>query len=116
MMKLFKFLFLFISIVIIGSSCVYRLSTNKSDVPVGYYCIAAEVRKPGLISCNSTNKTLTTIINEAGGLTDYAYRKRIVVRYTTKTNEFDLNRIRSSFDENPLIPCCATVFVRRIFD
>src|SRR5690348_17139984 len=91
-----------------------HLSNFSTRVPQNYYRITGEVRNPGLQPCRSSDETLLGLISEAGGLTDYAYTKKILVINFGITNAFDLKLIRNETIEDPVVSCGSTVEVQRI--
>jgi protein involved in polysaccharide export with SLBB domain len=90
--------------------------SGDSDVtvPPGYYRVVGEVKKPGLIPCVGPEKTLVRLIAEAGGLTEFAYTKKILVVHSGVTNTFNYKQIRNASVEDPLVPSGSLIRIKRI--
>src|SRR5262245_31777885 len=90
-------------------------SQNDVSVPVGYYRVIGAVNKPCLVECADSEKSLMSVITEAGGLKPTAYRKKIDVSCAGTTNYYNANKINSGEIADPLLPCGALVRVRNRF-
>ena len=103
--------FILISAAIALAGCSGPTASFK-QVPSGYYRVVGAVKNPELVRCQGASETLMTVIAHAGGLTDFAYRKKVEVSYAGTTNFFNINKIRRQESEDPLVPCGATVHVK----
>ena len=88
-----------------GPSALFR------QVPAGNYRVEGHVQRPGLVPCGGSEKTLMTVIKEAGGFTIQSYLKRIRVSYAGTTNYFNGRKILTHEIEDPLLPCGSTISV-----
>ena len=100
-----------------ASTCACRFL--KSDriatgVPEGYCRVIGQVNEPGLIQCRESKKTLCALISEAGGLTDFAYTKKILVIHAGVTNAFDYKIVSRGVAEDPFVKCGSTIIIQRI--
>jgi protein involved in polysaccharide export with SLBB domain len=80
-------------------------------IPEGNYRVVGTVHRPGLVSCGDSEKTLMTVIKDAGGFTDTSFVRKIRVSYTGSTNYYNGRKIMNHEIEDPLLPCGSTVYV-----
>lgn len=88
--------------------------SNKPPPPANSYKVQGEVRKPGWILCSGEPEKLQELIEKCGGVTEEAYIKKIRVIHSNVTNIYNLWHIRAQKAEDPIVPCGATIIVRKL--
>jgi protein involved in polysaccharide export with SLBB domain len=86
-------------------------SASFRRVPEGFYRVEGIVHQPGLVKCGGSEKTLMTVIKDAGGFTIESYLNKIRVTYPGSTNYFNARKILNHESEDPLLPCGSTIQV-----
>jgi hypothetical protein len=95
-----------------ASTIVHPLPVAEQVSSPGNYLVLGEVKKPGAIACAEKARTLSELIDEAGGFSDFAYLKRVLVVHSGVTNNYNFRQIKAGTLEDPIVPCGATVRVK----
>ena len=111
-MKIYLFIFAFGCLAVFGCRSSVRLEAIKNADPDGYL-VVGEVQKPDPIASHGSQKTLLTLLSDAGGLRELAYTKKIQIIHSGVTNTVSYWPIKNGKAEDPLVPRGSTVLVKR---
>lgn len=95
-----------------GASTIALPSPAEQVSPPGHYLVVGEVHRPGPIACTEKDRTLSELIDQAGGFSDLASLKRVLVFRSGVTNNYNFWRIKDGTLADPIVPCGATVRVK----
>ena len=98
--------------MLLGCQSPLQIAQDSHVDPNGYL-VLGEVYKPGSVASHGFQKTLLTIISDAGGLTEFAFAKKIQIIHSGVTNTVSYWLIKKGETEDPSVPLGSTVLVKK---